>query len=144
MFNVLPPLFWPILMGLLAFGGVLGIISKLLQHHYSEKQQLKTKHDTYYEEVEITFGKVSELFIQAQQNNIDLVTKQKAWESVRLLHPALFEKRGEKIISANPFDLQLHDVESISKWYGVLLDERIRCNQEREMPGRQLKSSKSS
>ena len=132
MLNQILPDFILLLSILVVSVGLLGLIIRILGFREEKRQKIRTKHDIYCEEVEIAFSKVSELFIKTQQNNIDVATKQEAWENIRLLHPALLKKRGEETIPTNPFDLGLKDVKAIARWYTILLDERIRCRQEKE------------
>ena len=132
MLNQILPDFLLIFSILIVAVGFLSLIIKVLRFREEGKEKVRTKHNIYCEEVEIAFGKVSELFVQAQQENIELATKQEAWEKIRLLHPALLRKRGKEVIPASPFDVGVHDTQSISKWYGILLDERIRCKEEKE------------
>ena len=121
MFDILPPLFWPILAILVMAVTIYpGFISPVLKH-------LRGKEQIFWEQVEEAYQRVShayrpEILNQAHPGNPHAI-EEYAQNAVDILRPLLIKRRGSEDI---PPEIEVTDKNSLRDWYNHLRWERAR------------------
>ena len=119
--NAIPPMFWPILAGLVL---IVAVYHGFLYPMYKKR---KEKSEAYRQEVESAYELVSQAYRPSilnpqHQGNPDAI-KEYAQRKVDSLRPKLMKKRKGTVI---PQVIDVTDEHSLEQWYNYLREERAR------------------